>query len=138
MKNRTTPEVIETLQPNEIFVFGSNLAGIHGKGAAKYALNFGAKYGIGCTLSGQTFAIPTKNQYIKTMSLIDIKFYVLAFINIAKITPTFTFLVTKLSCGLAGYTPADIAPLFKDAINVENIHLPTEFWEVLNKQNEKA
>jgi hypothetical protein len=134
MKNRTTPEVITTLQPNEIFVFGSNLAGIHGKGAARQALKFGAKIYVPYNLSGQTFAIPTKNQYIQTLSLIDIEFYVLGFIEIAKKSPMLTFLVTKIGCGLAGYNPADIAPLFKSAINVENIHLPAEFWEVLNEQ----
>lgn len=134
MKNRTTPEVITTLQPNEIFVFGSNLAGLHGEGAAKQALEFGAKTFIPYGLWGQTFGIPTKNQYIKTMPLIDIEFYILGFIEIANKSPMLTFLVTKIGCGLAGYTPNNIAPLFKDAINVENIHLPADFWEVLNKQ----
>jgi hypothetical protein len=134
MQNRTTPENIITLLPNQIFVFGSNLAGRHGAGAAKQALNFGAKYGICYYLSGNTFAIPTKNEYIQTLPIIDIQYWVYHFIEFAKTYPHLNFLVTKIGCGLAGYTPAEIAPLFKDAINVENIHLPADFWEVLNKQ----
>ncbi len=67
------------------------------------------------------------------MPLIDIEYYVLGFIEIAKKSPMLTFLVTKIGCGLAGYTPKDIAPLFKDAIDIPNIHLPADFWEVLNK-----
>jgi hypothetical protein len=134
MKNRTTPEVIETLQPNEIFVFGSNLAGIHGKGAAKQALQFGATFGKGVSLVGNTFAIPTKDIQLKAMSLDDIRILINAFIFVAIDYPHLTFLVTKIGCGLAGYTPNDIAPLFKDAIDIPNIHLPSEFWKVLNKQ----
>jgi hypothetical protein len=135
MKNRITPEVITTLQPNDIFVFGSNLAGIHGAGAAKQALQFGATFGKGIGLVGNTFAIPTKDIQLKSMLLEDIRIIINAFIFVAIDYPNLTFLVTKIGCGLAGYTPNDIAPLFKDAINVDNIHLPTEFWEVLNKEN---
>ena len=133
MKNRTTPELITTLQPNEIFVFGSNLAGQHGAGAAKQALQFGALYGIGEGFVNQTFAIPTKDSKLKVLDIFMIKEYIDVFIDIAKIENTSTFLVTKIGCGLAGYTPKDIAPLFKDAIDVSNIHLPAEFWDILNK-----
>ena len=133
MQHRTTPELITSLQPNEVFVFGSNLAGIHDAGAAKQALQFGAKTYIPYNLCGQTFGIPTKNQYIKTMPLIDIEHYVLGFIEIAKKSPMLTFLVTKIGCGLAEYTPNDIARLFKDAINIGNIHLPLAY--ALKEQN---
>lgn len=137
MKNRTTPELIETLQPNEIFVFGSNLAGRYGAGAALFAVKNGAKYGQGVGLAGQTFAIPTKDKNLRVLPIEQIKKYVDCFIELAQLAPLRfkTLLVTKIGCGLAGYTPADIAPLFKDAISVDNIYLPAEFWEVLNKEN---
>ena len=135
MQNRTTPEIITSLQLNEIFVFGSNLAGRHGAGASKQALKFGAKYGIWLGIIGNTFSIPTKDKKLKVLPINKISNLIYFFINyVAKEKPHLTFLVTKIGCGLAGYTPNDIAPLFKNAIEVENIHLPAEFWQVLNKQ----
>ncbi len=137
MNNRITPEIITTLQPNEIFVFGSNLAGRHGAGAAKQALKFGAKYNTGVGLCGNTFAIPTKDKNLKVMPLDTIKKYVDCFIELAQLAPLRfkTLYVTKIGCGLAGYTPKDIAPLFKEAININNIHLPLEFWQILNENS---
>ena len=133
MKERVTPENITSLKDNEIFVFGSNLAGIHGAGAAKIALlHFGAIWNEGVGLHGQSYAIPTKDDHIKTMPLSKIKFYVNDFINYAQQHDYLTFYVTKIGCGLAGYKPKDIAPLFKDAMYVENIFLPEEFWDIIN------
>jgi hypothetical protein len=109
----TTPDKITVLKPNEVFVFGSNLSGIHGLGAAKTALKWGAKYGQGVGLQGQTYAIPTKDEHIKTLPLIAIQMYVDQFKVFAKEHPELTFLVTKIGCGLAGYSEKDIAPMFQ-------------------------
>ena len=131
--NRITPENITELKENEIFVFGSNLAGRHGKGAAKTALKWGAEYGRGWGEQGQTFAIPTKDENIQTLPLHEIEQWVSAFYDYAAGWPELTFLVTKIGCGYAGYTPAQIAPMFDDCIFSKNIHLPLEFWDILNK-----
>lgn len=127
---------ITALKPNEIFVFGSNLSGIHGGGAARLAHeNFGAVWGEGVGLTGQCYAIPTKSEGIKrTLTIEEIRFYVDNFIVVAKQESALKFLVTEIGCGLAGYSPSDIAPLFKNAIEVENIHLPQSFIDTLIKQ----
>lgn len=125
--NRITPEYITSLKPNEIFVFGSNLAGMHGGGAARTArLYFGAVMGNGDGPQGQSYAIPTMQGGVKT-----IRPYVNKFIDYAKAHPELTFLVTPIGCGIAGFTPDEIAPLFEEAVSVENIHLPQSFWEEL-------
>lgn len=128
----TNMNKITTLKDNEIFVFGSNLAGRHGKGAAWDALAFGAEYGEGVGRFGQTFAIPTKDENLKVMPLVRIGHYVAFFLAYAKLYPNQTFLVTKVGCGLAGYSPKEIAPLFKGA--TPNVVLPQEFLEVLQSQ----
>lgn len=129
---RTTPDHIKTLAQKEIFVFGSNQSGRHGKGAAKTALEWGAIWGQAEGLQGRTYGIPTKNSSItKTLSLDEIKPYVDRFIQFAKENPMLVFLVTEIGCGLAGLRPKDVAPLFKEAIDVENIHLPAKFWHKL-------
>jgi hypothetical protein len=134
MTNRITPDNIKNLSQNEIFVFGSNQSGRHGKGAAKTALGWGAIWGQAEGLQGRTYGIPTKNASIKkTLSLNEIKPYVDRFIEFAKENTTLVFLVTEIGCGLAGLKPKDVAPLFEGAINVENIHLPEKFWHKLNK-----
>lgn len=132
--NRITPKFITSLEPGEIFVFGSNLAGIHGAGAALYAKKFGARQREGFGRVGQTFAIPTKDRHVKTMELGDFQPFIASFIHYAKKRPDLTFLVTPIGCGLAGYTPEQVAPLFKAAVELENVHLPEEFWEVLNRE----
>lgn len=133
-KNRATPGNITSLNPNEIFVFGSNESGRHGKGAAKTALKWGAKWGTPEGFSGKTYAIPTKDSSIRnTLSIKRIGKYVDNFIAYAKATPSLIFLVTEIGCGLAGYEPKDIAPLFKDSIDVDNIFLPDRFWKELLK-----
>ncbi len=119
-KKRTTPEFITSLQPNEIFVFGSNLKGLHGGGAAYIAYRkFGAIMGQGVGLQGQSYAIPTMQGGVET-----IRPYVDAFIQFAKEHPEKTFLVTRIGCGIAGFADEDISPLFEDAHSVENIVLP--------------
>ena len=124
MYNRAyTPERIMELKPNEIFVFGSNLAGAHGGGAARLAYNrFGAIMGQGVGLQGQSYAIPTMQGGVET-----IKPYVDEFIDFARQHPEYHFLVTQIGCGIAGFIPMEIAPLFEDALDVENIILPKEF-----------
>lgn len=133
MINRITPSDIYFLDDNQIFCFGSNLEGRHGKGAAKRAMRFGAKYGQARGLQGQAYAIPTKDLQInKGLPLDEIKIYVNEFIEFAHKNEDKEFLVVEIGCKLAGYTPNDIAPLFKDAININNIHLPLSFWNILN------
>ena len=130
MNTRITPTHITELKPNEIFVFGSNLQGYHGGGAARLAMNqWGAVWGQGTGLQGQTYAIPTMQGGIGT-----IRPYIDQFIKFAQNDPERTFLVTEIGCGIAGFRPADIAPLFKNAINIPNIWLPQRFWEILQKE----
>lgn len=130
--HRITPCRITTLNRMEVFVFGSNLAGRHGAGAAKYAREkFGAIYGKGIGLQGRSYAIPTKDENIQTLPLEEIQQYVTSFIKETKDIFWLTYLVTEIGCGLAGYKPEDIAPLFKEAIKVENICLPESFWKIL-------
>lgn len=128
MYNREfTPERITELKPNEIFVFGSNLAGAHGGGAARLAYNrFGAIWGQGVGLQGQSYGIPTMHGGVEA-----IKPYVDEFIAFAKEHPELKFLVTKIWCGIAGFTIEEIAPLFRETIDVENVILPEDFVEVL-------
>lgn len=133
MNTRITPNHITELKPNEIFVFGSNLQGYHGGGAARLAMNqWGAVWGQGTGLQGQTYAIPTMQGGIGT-----IRPYIDQFIKFAQNDPERTFLVTEIGCGIAGFRPADIAPLFKNAINIPNIWLPQRFWEILQKEEVK-
>ena len=124
---RFTPERITELAENEIFVFGSNLAGAHGGGAALLAYRqFGAVWGKGVGMHGRTYAIPTMQGGVKT-----IKPYVDEFIRFAIEHPWLTFLVTRIGCGIAGFQDRDIAPLFKAAINVDNIILPKGFVDYI-------
>lgn len=134
MENRIASDNITKLNPNEIFVFGSNLSGRHGKGAAKQALTWGAIWGQGAGLQGRTYGIPSKNASItRTLSVKEIKPFVDDFIKFAKDNQNLIFLVTEIGCGLANLTPKEIAPLFKEAIDIENIHLPKRFWHKLKK-----
>jgi hypothetical protein len=134
MENRIASDNITKLNTNEIFVFGSNLSGRHGKGAAKQALTWGAIWGQGAGLQGRTYGIPSKNASItRTLSVKEIKPFVDDFIQFAKDNQNLIFLVTEIGCGLANLTPKEIAPLFKEAIDIENIHLPKRFWHKLKK-----
>ena len=123
MDIRIAPSYISKLAPNEVFVFGSNLEGIHGGGAALTAYKkFGAVWGQGTGLQGQSYAIPTMQGGVET-----IKPYVDEFIDFARKHPDLRFLVTPIGCGIAGFKPSQIAPLFKEAKNIFNIYLPKEF-----------
>jgi hypothetical protein len=123
-----TPPFITSLKEDEVFVFGSNEAGRHGAGAARMALQFGAVYGQKEGIAGQTYAIPTKDATVrKTLSVDEIRPYVDRFIAYAKEHSDKTFLVTEIGCGLAGLTPAQVAPLFSEAKGVSNIILPESF-----------
>lgn len=118
-----TPELIEELKQNEIFVFGSNLAGRHNGGAARTARKkFGAIQGQGVGLQGQSYAIPTMHGGVE-----DIQPYVDEFINFAKINNNLHFYVTKIGCGIAGFKIEEIAPLFSKCIDMDNVSLPIEF-----------
>lgn len=126
-KGRITPERISSLKPNEIFVFGSNLAGMHAGGAARLAADrFGAIMGQGVGLQGQSYAIPTMQGGVDT-----IQPYVDEFLRFADCHPEMTFLVTRIGCGIAGFTPREIAPLFAGVLSLPNVHLPKDFWEEL-------
>ena len=125
--NRVTSPRIKELQPGEVFVFGSNLDGQHGGGAALLAYRkWGAIWGQGVGLQGQTYGIPTMQGGVETIAP-----YVDEFIRFAQEHPKLIFLVTEIGCGIAGFRPEEIAPLFKEAVKVENIHLPQRFWDVL-------
>ena len=131
---RYTPEKITHLERNEIFVFGSNLAGAHGGGAARIAYqNFGAVWGQGEGLQGQSYAIPTMQGGVETIAP-----YIDNFIEYAFTYYEYTFLVTRIGCGIAGFTVEEIAPLFKEAIELENVILPKEFVEAIENQEQNA
>ena len=118
-----TPERITSLRADEVFVFGSNLAGMHGAGAARLAYErFGAVWGCGVGLQGQSYAIPTMQGGVET-----IRPYVDEFIDFARSRPDLFFYVTRIGCGIAGFADAEIAPLFAAARAVPNICLPESF-----------
>ncbi len=124
---RFTPDNIKELAPDEIFVFGSNLAGHHGGGAARVALDrFGAQWGQGEGIQGQSYAIPTMQGGVET-----IKPYVDRFLDLAYEWDQSTFLVTRIGCGIAGFTPEQIAPLFDRALDMYNVVLPRDFYDIL-------
>ena len=123
-----TPENINSLFPDEVFVFGSNLYGHHAGGAARAALNkFGAIWGQGVGLQGQSYAIPTMQGGVETITP-----YVDEFINFTKEHPEKFFYVTRIGCGIAGFRDEEIAPLFKMALNLNNVCLPETFVQILN------
>ncbi|MBO4369993.1 MAG: hypothetical protein J5808_01355 [Paludibacteraceae bacterium] len=122
-----TPNFIQSLKADEIFVFGSNLQGSHGGGAALIAAEqFGAIWGQGVGLQGQSYAIPTMQGGVET-----IKPYVDEFIAFAKQHTELFFYVTRIGCGIAGFKDEEIAPLFKEAVGIDNICLPKSFAKAL-------
>lgn len=127
MKN-ITPAIITQLKPDEIFVFGSNSEGNHAGGAARQATQFGAILGQGNGLQGQAYAIPTMFAHES-----KIEPYIDDFIGFAKRNPRLKFLVTRIGCGIAGFSEKQIAPMFERVKNenIENVYLPREFWEVI-------
>lgn len=125
-----TPENITSLKPGEIFVFGSNLSGSHGGGAALAAYRkFGAVWGQGVGLQGQSYGIPTMHGGVA-----EIKPYVDEFIAFAQAHPELKFYVTRIGCGIAGFKVRQIAPLFRDALGISNIVLPRDFVEAIMEQ----
>ena len=137
-RNRTeNPNIasdrIDILENKEIFVFGSNLAGRHGGGAARAAnIKFGAEWGVGVGLTGRSYAIPTMQGGVET-----IKPYVDEFIRFAQANPELKFLVTRIGCGIAGFKDEEIAPLFDKAMQVPNIYLPETFFKILQIHDQK-
>lgn len=138
MEKRITPEIVKNLLKDQCLVIGTNEGGIHGAGIAKLAADWGFPYRMGFGLYALTethsfiFGIPTKDWRIKSLDIEIIRFYVNRFIECTKLMPGTTFLVSKIGCGLAGFTPEDIAPLFMGCDTLENIHLPIEFWNVID------
>ena len=128
-KKRVSPQWITTLADDEVFVFGSNLEGLHGGGAALLAYErFGAVWGQGAGLQGKSYGIPTMHGGIDTIAP-----YVDEFIAFAREHRELKFLVTEIGCGIAGFTVGEMAPLFKDAMDEENIYLPKRFIDILEK-----
>jgi hypothetical protein len=141
MQYRITPEELKAddISAIRIFVYGSNEAGVNGAGAALFAeTELDAVRYKGFGRNNFCFAIPTKDWGLKTLPLNIIFFYVQRFIAHAKRYPEVTFLVTQIGCGLAGYKPEQIAPMFKDTIDLENVYLPLCFWEILNYQENRT
>lgn len=125
---RFTPDRVERLSNCEMFVFGSNIEGEHIGGAARFACEkFGAEWGNGDGLQGKSYAIPTME------GLTDLAKAVSRFYDFAKEHTELMFLITPIGCGIAGYIPDDIAPLFKDSAHLENVYLPLSFWKVIMK-----
>ena len=123
---RVSSDRIDHLEENEIFVFGSNASGYHGGGAAAYAMHkFGAVWGQGEGLQGQSYAIPTMEGIAEMSEAIK------RFTSFAAEHSELRFLVTRIGCGIAGYSVSQVAPLFKECIPLENVALPSDFWDVL-------
>jgi hypothetical protein len=133
---KVTEDIIKKLGPNEIFVFGSNESGRHGKGAAKTALGWGAVWGQAEGLQGRTYGIPTKDSSIRnTLTIQQIKPYVDRFIECVKENPDLHFLVTEIGCGLAGLKPKQVAPLFAGVYGAPNVSLPSRFIHKIEQLN---
>ena len=129
MSRKYTPDHITHLEPDEIFVFGSNLQGMHAGGAARIAYNkFGARWGQGVGILGQSYAIPTMQGGVET-----IKPYVDEFIKLAREWDQNTFYVTRIGCGIAGFTDRQIAPLFDEAYDLYNVRLPESFAKIIER-----
>ena len=125
-----TPNFITELKDNEIFVFGSNIRGMHGGGAARIAnMKFGAEWGVGEGITGKCYALPTMEGGVDYVAG-----KVQYFIKCASEHPELKFYVTRIGCGIAGFTDEEIAPLFLVAMEMENVILPESFVEILNKE----
>lgn len=129
MSRKYTPENITDLEPDDIFVFGSNLQGLHGDGAARVAFRkFGAVWGQGVGIQGQSYAIPTMQGGVET-----IKPYIDEFIKLAREWDQNRFYVTRIGCGIAGFTDEEIAPLFDEAYDLYNVCLPKSFADIIER-----
>ncbi|MDE6300324.1 MAG: hypothetical protein K2M19_01230 [Muribaculaceae bacterium] len=128
-----TPDNITSLGPDEMFVFGSNAQGMHNGGAARTARRlFGAEMGVGEGPQGQSYAIPTMGTFDELRQAVE------RFTDLAREWDQTTFYVTKIGCGIAGYTPEQIAPLFADAYKLYNVRLPREFAEIIEREAPKS
>lgn len=126
LPSRITPSGVNVLEHNEVFVFGSNFQGRHIGGAARAAKErFGAVWGIGEGLQGQSYAIPTME------GIENIKPAVERFTSFARQHHELKFFVTAIGCGIAGYKIEEIAPLFVEAAYLYNVYLPVRFWEII-------
>ncbi len=131
-KLKITPENIQELKANEIFVFGSNTKGIHGGGAALLAKNkFGAVIRVGEGITGQCYALPTKDENIETLPIGEIHKSVEVLYQYVRDNTDKFFLITAVGCGLAGYTAKDIAPMFEPFVHLNNCSLPQSFVDVI-------
>lgn len=121
------------IKDNYIFVFGSNEAGRHGKGAAKIAYrDYGALYGKGVGFAGRSYAIPTKDRYLNVLELEKIQKYVSQFIGFAVLAPYSEFKVTRIGTGYSRYQDKDIAPMFKYA--PDNCLFDTKWKDILGDE----
>lgn len=128
-KYRISPEQIYSVRHNEIFVFGSNKQGFHIGGAARFAMeHLGAQWGVGEGLTNHCYALPTMEGPESFQQAVQ------TFVECAKAHPEYVFLVTAVGCGIAGYTPEQVAPWFTGAINLGNVYLPEAFWKVLENK----
>lgn len=142
MKNSEfTPELIERLKPNEIFVFGSNLSGFHAGGAARAAYErFGAMWGVGVGLSGKSYALPTLNESLEKLSFSELVSAFKKFFQTARRFPRLKFYLTKVGMGIAGYKLEDICYPLLESVNINpdvipsNVVMPREFVEFINKE----
>ena len=125
-KWRITPRPVVELKNDEVFVFGSNKAGHHSGGAAKQALKWGAKWYVASGPMGQTYGIPT----VGVHGLDEIERHVQQFITYVEGNDHITFYVTAIGCGYGGFAPEQVAPLFKDCVDMSNVYLPESFWQV--------
>ena len=124
-----TPDIITELKEDEVFVFGSNLEGLHGGGAARVACkHFGAIMGQGVGMQGKSYAIPTMQGGVEA-----IKPFVDQFMKYACEHKNLLFYVTRIGCGIAGFTDAEIAPLFLKARSLNNVRIPESFDLILNE-----
>ena len=133
---RVSAKHIDKLEDDEVFVFGSNTEGMHAGGAARMAMNWGAIYGKAFGLQGKTFAIPTVD-YTRSgkMSIDEIKKYVDEFLDFTIKNKDKKFLVTEIGCGIAGFKVSEIAPLFRKALEYNNVYLPERFINYLKENN---
>ena len=141
-EQNVTPSQISSLEPNEVFVFGSNLEGKHYGGAAKFAvMRFGAEMGNPQGLQGQSYAIPTLETpgggpMATKLPLSQIRQYVNEFADFAKSNPDMFFYVTPIGCGIAGFTEQEMAPLFQCCVGLDNVALPQSFIDVIGEGDE--
>jgi hypothetical protein len=132
--SRITPSKITSLASNEVFVFGSNLVGIHGAGAARDARAFGAIWGQGEGPQGQCYALPTKRSPHESLTLEEVNEAVQRFIEYADQHHDKQFLITRLGCGRAGFLDIEIAPMFAQYVNMPNLSFPLEWGMILHRQ----